>query len=161
MGEKEMRKYLSIGLLLIAIIVISGCTTTYPPPTDQPYISSVQPDQNYLYSGSSMNIQVGVTNPTKLNYVGQVLLQPEQDRQRCFDIEYFTVGTKTDVYGILRNITVLANGDNTVLLKVTSPDTSVDNCYQPASHTFRVFILQNSKTLDLETLILSLYRKGV
>lgn len=85
MGEKEMKPKLLIGLLLLSIVFISGCTIKIPPePTDKPFIQSIKanPDSIRYNSNEKARIDFTVYNPLNFRFIGKMELR--YDMTGCF-----------------------------------------------------------------------------
>lgn len=158
-NEKMLiNKSVLLFVLVLGAVIVSGCIDKLQPPTDKPYITDVAPDKSYGIEGENINVVVYVTNPTRVNYYGYVLIQA--DSPNCFGMNDVYVGMQKNIPGYNASISVLAGTTNSALLTMHIPTSNQATCYQPANHKLNVFLLQNGQILDSKTQIdFSLFQK--
>ena len=153
-----MKSKITMILLLLSIVIISGCIQTSTP--EKPYITEVNTDNSYAFEGDTINVVVSITNPLNINYNGVVLIQADTpESPNCFGMDMVDIGTQQKVEGYLTTATVLSKTTNSVLMTMQVPTSNKDACYQPSNHKLNVFILQNGKVLDYESIDFSLFKK--
>ena len=150
------KHYLLIGLLILSVVFISGCTGINIPPMSKPYIDKITPDADYAVAGQRFGILVSVTNPTTVNLNGTILINA--DSPSCFDMNWISIGSQ-NVQGITSNILVLNKRSNTQLIAINIPISNQDTCYNPALHKLNVFLLQNDEVLASKMLDISLFNR--
>lgn len=134
-------KSLFLLVLVFGVVFVSGCIEPKQP-NDKPYITNVNPDKSFGIEGDTINVAVTVTNPTKVNYNGYVLIQAESPS--CFGMGDVNIGTEQkvqNVKGYLAPISVLAVTSNGVLMTMHIPLSNPPTCYQPASHKLSVYLI--------------------
>lgn len=150
------KKYFVLFVLMLLVLVVSGCPNQDTPTPDKPYITNINPDKTYGVDGEKINILVSVMNPTKVNFNGHILIQT--DIPSCFGMSFVNFGTKKGE-GYITNISVSATTTNSALLTMNIPSSNQAKCYQPANHQLKIFVLQNEEVLDFEIIDFSLFQK--
>ncbi|VVB94168.1 Uncharacterised protein [uncultured archaeon] len=95
-----MVKYKSILLfvLVIGIVVVSGCTDPLQPPPDKPLIESIQVQNNFIHQNSNEKTTIGyiIKNPLQITFNGKVEIQ--YGKPNCLttysNLEEFSIQSK-------------------------------------------------------------------